>query len=132
MIFSDLYHIIRFIESASYFVRKPDIWCLLQGGSGTRCRWISRGTAAHFRSDVTNVNRWLSRDEGSRGEYVGTYTAGTILEDMLEDNSILALGNDMNCMLHDQHSKAAEPWFKLHTSAGARPQKPLWASGWTP
>ena len=58
IIFSDPNHIIHIIESASYFVRKPGIWRLLQG-SGTRCRWISRGTGAHGRSDVS-VNRWLS------------------------------------------------------------------------
>lgn len=114
IIFSDPNHI-HIIESASYFVRKPGIWRLLQG-SGTRCRWISRGTGAHGRSDV-NMNRWLS---------------GTVWNNNFENiwktcwRNMLSIyccpGN--RCELHVTGT--------LVQATGAWPQKPLWASEWTP
>ena len=52
-------------------------------------------------------------------KFLGRHVGGTCWA------CIIALGIDVNCMLQGH-------WFKLHTSAGARPQKPLWASEWTP
>lgn len=115
IIFSDPNHIIHIIESASYFVRKPGIWRLLQG-SGTRCRWISRGTGAHGRSDV-NMNRWLS---------------GTVWNNNFEIYWMTCRRNMLSIYCCPGNRRELHVTGTLVQATGARPQKPLWASEWTP